>query len=109
MPKTDSLQGSLDLLVLKILSRRPGLHGYAIMSAIQDKSDEVLRAEEGSLYPALHRMEEAGWIRAKWIIKDTGRRARIYELTAAGTRQLATEESRWLAVTAAVNRVLRTV
>jgi len=107
MPKPDSLQGSLDLLVLKILSRRPRLHGYAIMSAIQDMSDDVLRAEEGSLYPALHRMEEAGWIRAEWITKDTGRRARLYELTAAGKRQLAAEESRWLAVTSAVNRVLR--
>jgi PadR family transcriptional regulator PadR len=108
MPKPDSLQGSLDLLVLKILSRRPRLHGYAIMSAIQDTSGEVLRAEEGSLYPALHRMEEAGWIRAEWITKDTGRRARLYELTAAGKKQLAAEESRWRAVTLAVNRVLRT-
>ena len=109
MPKPDSLQGSLDLLVLKILSRRPRLHGYAIMSAIKDRSGEVLRAEEGSLYPALHRMEEAGWIRAEWITKDTGRRARAYELTAAGKKQLAAEESRWQAVTSAVNRVLRTV
>ena len=109
MPKPDSLQGSLDLLVLKILSRRPRLHGYAIMSAIKDRSGEVLRAEEGSLYPALHRMEEAGWIRAEWITQDTGRRARAYELTAAGKKQLAAEESRWQAVTSAVNRVLRTV
>jgi transcriptional regulator len=107
MPKTDALQGSLDLLVLKILSRRPKLHGYAIMTAIQAMSEDVLRAEEGSLYPALHRMEEAGWIRAEWITKDTGRRARIYELTAAGKKQLAAEESRWLEVTSAVNRVLR--
>lgn len=107
MPKPDSLQGSLDLLVLKILSRRPRLHGYAIMTAIQEMSEDVLRAEEGSLYPALHRMEEAGWIRAGWIVKDSGRRARQYELTAAGKRQLAAEESRWQAVTAAVNRVLR--
>ena len=107
MPKPDSLQGSLDLLVLKILSRRPGLHGYAIMSAIEEMSDEVLRAEEGSLYPALHRMEEAGFIRAEWIVKDSGRRARIYEVTAAGKKQLAAEESRWLSVTSAVNRVLR--
>jgi PadR family transcriptional regulator, regulatory protein PadR len=109
MPKPASLQGSLDLLVLKILSRRPRLHGYAIMSAIKDHSGDVLRAEEGSLYPALHRMEEAGWIRAEWITKDTGRRARIYELTTAGKKQLSTEESRWQAVTSAVNRVLRTV
>jgi PadR family transcriptional regulator PadR len=107
MPKPDSLQGSLDLLVLKILSRRPRLHGYAIMSAIQNTSGDVLRAEEGSLYPALHRMEEAGWISAEWITKDTGRRARIYELTTAGKKQLAAEESRWRAVTLAVNRVLR--
>ena len=109
MSKTDSLQGSLDLLVLKILSRRPGLHGYAIMTAIQVLTENVLRAEEGSLYPALHRMEEAGWIRAKWITKDNGRRARLYELTAAGKKQMASEESRWTAVTAAVNRVLLTV
>jgi transcriptional regulator len=108
MPKPDSLQGSLDLLVLKILSRRPRLHGYAIMTAIQEMSDDVLRAEEGSLYPALHRMEEAGWVRAEWITKETGRRARQYELTAAGKKQLSAEESRWHAVTSAVNRVLRT-
>src|SRR5260370_18748467 len=107
MPNPGSLTGSLDLLVLTILSRRQGLHGYAIMSAIQDMSGEVLRVEEGSLYPALHRMEEGGWIRAKWVTKDTGRRARMYELTAAGKKQLGAEESHWHAVTSAVNRVLR--
>ena len=69
MPKTDSLQGSLDLLVLKVLSRRPRMHGYAIMTAIAQKSEEVLRVEEGSLYPALHRIEEAGWVRAEWVMK----------------------------------------
>jgi transcriptional regulator len=105
--KTDSLQGSLDLLVLKILSRRPRLHGYAIMAAIGSISDEVLRAEEGSLYPALYRMEETGWIRAEWIKKESGRRARIYELTAAGKKQLGAEESRWEAISSAINRVLR--
>ena len=109
MSQTGSLQGSLDLLVLKILSRRPRLHGYAIMTAIRDTSGEVLRVEEGSLYPALHRMEEAGWIRAEWTTKENGRRARMYDLTAAGKKQLGAEESRWDAVTAAVNRVLRTV
>lgn len=77
------------------------------MTAIEEISEDVLRAEEGSLYPALHRMEEAGWIRAEWIVKDTGRRARIYQLTAAGKKQLALEESRWHAVTSAVNRILR--
>jgi PadR family transcriptional regulator PadR len=108
MPKQDSLQGSLDLLVLKILSRRPRLHGYALMSAIQEGSNDVLRVEEGSLYPALHRMEEAGWIRAEWITKDTGRRARVYELTASGKKQLVSATERWHAVTVAVNRILRT-
>ena len=102
MPK-DSMQGSLDLLVLKILSRRPRLHGYVIMTAIQDMSGEVLRVEEGSLYPALHRM--AGF--AEWITKDTGRRARLYELTGARKKQLAAADSRWQAVTSAVSRVLR--
>ena len=107
MRKPDTLQGSLDLLVLKMLSRRPRLHGYAIMTAIKDTSGDVLRTEEGSLYPALHRMEEAGWIRAEWIMKDSGRRARMYELTAAGRKQLSAEESRWQAVSSAINRVLR--
>jgi transcriptional regulator len=94
-------------MVLKILSRRPRLHGYAIMTAIQEISGDVLTVEEGSLYPALHRMEEAGWLRAKWVTNDTGRRARTYELSAAGRKQLAAEESRWQAVTSAVSRVLR--
>ena len=109
MSRTDSLQGSLDLLVLKILSRRPGLHGYAIMSAIKERSGEVLRADEGSLYPALHRMEEARWLKAEWITQDNGRRLRVYRLTAEGNEQLSTEETRWHMVTSAVNRVLRTV
>jgi transcriptional regulator len=109
MPKPDSLQGALDLLVLKTLSRRPRLHGYALMAAIHDIARDALRVEEGSLYPALYRMEEAGWVRAEWTTKDNGRRARIYELTAAGKKRLVAEESRWQAVTAAVNRVLRTV
>ncbi len=109
MPKLDTLQGSLDLLVLKVLSRRPRTHGYAIMSAIQETSGDVLRAEEGSLYPALRRMEEAGWVRAEWIIRDNGRSVRAYELTAAGKKQLASEETRWQMVSFAVNRVLRTV
>ena len=103
------MQGSLDLLVLKVLSRQPKLHGYAIMTAIKHTSGDVLNAEVGSLYPALHRMEEAGWIKAQWIVKESGRRARIYELTAAGKKQLEAEESRWDAVTSAVNRLLRTV
>ena len=79
------------------------------MAAVKDRSDDLLRVEEGSLYPALYRMEEAGWIRAEWIKKDTGRRARVYELTAAGKKQLAIEESRWQCAFAAINQVLRTV
>jgi len=107
MAKQDSLQGALDLMVLKILSRKPGLHGYAIMTAIEAMSEGVLRVEEGSLYPALRRMEEAGWLRAQWITREAGRRARIYELTSSGKRQLAAEESRWQAGTSAVNHVLK--
>ncbi len=107
MAKSDSLQGSLDLLVLKLLLKRPRLHGYAIISAIWESSEEILRVEEGSLYPALHRMEESGWIRAEWVNKESGRRARLYELTAAGKKQLAAEEIRWHSVISAVNRVLR--
>jgi PadR family transcriptional regulator PadR len=107
MRKPDTLQGSLDLLVLKILSRRPKLHGYALMTAISETSGDILNAEEGSLYPALHRMEEAGWIRAEWVLKQSGKRARIYQLTATGKKQLATEETRWVAVSTAINRVLR--
>jgi len=107
MAKTDTLQGSLDLLVLKVLSRRGRLHGYAIMTAVEEISGEVLRVEEGSLYPALHRMEEQSWVRASWITKDNGKRARVYELTAAGRKQLTSEEARWLAITDVVHRVLK--
>ena len=106
MPKRDTLLGALDLLVLKVLSRRPGLHGYAIMSAIRVISDDTLQVEEGSLYPALRRMEEAGWLSAEWVTKDNGRRARVYKLSASGKKALAAESSRWQAVTAAVNQVL---
>lgn len=106
MKKTDSLQGAVDLMILKILSRRPKLHGYAIMMLIHEASEGVLRAEEGSLYPALRRLEQAGLLSAEWILRD-GRRARIYALTAQGRKQLNAEESRWQAGTSAVNRVLR--
>ena len=109
MKKPDSLQGSLDLLVLKILSRRSPIHGYGIMAAVKEASGDLLRIEEGSLYPALYRMEESGWIRAEWVKSGTGRRARVYELTALGSKQLALEESRWQFVTGAINQVLRTV
>ena len=106
MARQDALQGSLPLLVLKILSRRGPLHGYGIAAQIEGMS-EVLRVEEGSLYPALHRIEEAGWIKAKWLTTENKRRARVYEITAAGRKQLEEEESRWRAVTAAVGHVLQ--
>ena len=107
MPRNESCQGALPLLVLKILARRGPLHGYAITLRIQEVSDDELRVEEGSLYPALHRMEEAGWIKAKWTITDNNRRGRTYEITAEGRRRLEAEEKRWLAVNAAVLRALK--
>jgi transcriptional regulator len=107
MKKTDTMQGSLDLLVLKVLSWQPKLHGYAILTAIKHISGDVLNAEVGSLYPALHRMEETGWVRAEWAAKDAGRRTRLYQLTAAGKKQLDAEVIRWRAVSSAINRVLQ--
>jgi PadR family transcriptional regulator PadR len=107
MPKTDNLQGALELLVMKIL-RRGANHGFAIASYIQQTSDEVLRVETGSLYPALHRMTEDGLIKAAWKMSEAGRRARFYELTAKGRRKLEAEEKRWHAISAAVAKILRT-
>jgi PadR family transcriptional regulator, regulatory protein PadR len=104
--RPDRLQGSLPLLVLTVLARRGSLHGYAITSHIHRLSD-VLRVEEGSLYPALHRMEEVGWIKAKTITTEHSRRARAYDITAAGQRQLGLEEERWRSITSAVNYVLK--
>jgi PadR family transcriptional regulator PadR len=105
MPKQDALQGSLPLLVLKILDRRGPLHGYAITTQIEAISD-LLRIEQGSLYPALHRMEECGWIRAQWTTTENKRRARIYKLTPAGRKQLMDEEHRWTSIAAAIGQVL---
>jgi transcriptional regulator len=107
MPKTDNLQGALEILVMKILRRGPH-HGFAISSYIQQSSDDVLRVEEGSLYPALHRMTEAGLLKAEWRVSEAGRRARFYELTARGRRKLETEEKRWRAISAALGKILRT-
>src|SRR5882724_11653590 len=107
MSKVDNLQGALELLVMKILRRGPN-HGFAVSSYIQQASDEILRVEAGSLYPALHRMAEAGLLKAEWRVSEAGRRARFYELTAKGRRKLETDEKRWRAVSAAVAKVLRT-
>jgi transcriptional regulator len=107
MASPNSAQTALDLLVLTILSRRSPLHGYGIASAIQELSEEALRVEEGSLYPALHRMEEAGWISAEWVVTENKRRARIYRITRAGSEQLTSETQRWDSFSSGVARVLR--
>jgi PadR family transcriptional regulator, regulatory protein PadR len=104
--KTDALQGTLDLLVLTTLSRG-ALHGYAIANHIQVISDEVLRVEEGSLYPALHRMEAAGWISAEWATSENNRRARVYSLTRAGRKRLDEEREKWQRLSKAVGKLLR--
>jgi|SRR5712671_4953669 len=109
MPKhsNDRLQGTLDLLILKILARVGSQHGYAIAQRIHQATDALLRIEEGSLYPALQRMTNEKWLRAAWGTTDTGRKARFYTITPAGRRQLEDEERRWVLLTEAVNRALR--
>jgi len=102
----DVLQGTLDLLILKTLARGP-MHGYGIVVHIQQVSDEALRVEEGSLYPALHRIEQSGWIGSEWGVSDNNRRAKYYRLTAAGRKQLEKEEQDWAKLTRAVAKVLR--
>ncbi len=106
MARHDILQGTLALLVLRTLARGP-MHGYAITSTIQRVSNETLRVEEGSLYPALHRMEEAGWIVSEWGETDTGRRARFYSISALGRRQLEREKEQWARLTSGVQLVLQ--
>ena len=104
--RNDVLQGTLALLVLRTLSAQGPLHGYAITSHIQRVSAELLRVEEGSLYPALHRMEQDGWLRSEWGTTEKNRQARFYSLTAEGERQLALEEESWSRLTTGVSRVL---
>lgn len=104
--KADVLQGTLSLLVLKTLARGP-MHGYGITLHIQRVSRDVLRVEEGSLYPALHRMEQEGWIRAEWGASENNRRARYYRLSEAGSKQLLSEERNWARLTEAVAAVLQ--
>jgi PadR family transcriptional regulator PadR len=105
--KNDRLQGTLDLLVLKTLASRGRMHGYAITLHIQQISQETLRIEEGSLYPALHRMTHAGWLKAEWGASENNRRARYYTVTAAGRKQLQEEVENWAELTSAVSRVLQ--
>ena len=101
------LQGTLDLLVLKTLAQRTSLHGYGIVLHIQQVSDDLLHVEEGSLYPALHRMQQSGWIGAEWAFTDTGRKAKYYRLTAAGRRQLQHAENDFEHLVKGVRAILR--
>jgi PadR family transcriptional regulator, regulatory protein PadR len=102
----DLLQGTLDLLILRTLQSEPR-HGWAIAERIQQLSQDVLQVNQGSLYPALHRLEHRGWIAAEWGISELGRRARFYRLTATGRRQLGVETADWAKLTAAIGRVLK--
>ena len=108
-PKNDILQGTLTLLVLRALEVAGPMHGYAITSHIQRVSADLLRVEEGSLYPALHRMEDEGWLRSAWGTTEKNRQARFYELTAKGRKQLAAERESWDRLTEGVARALRYV
>ena len=104
--KTDLLQGTLDMLILKALQLEP-MHGFGISIRIRQISNEVLQVEQGSLYPALYRLEEQGWIKAEWGVSDNNRRARFYSLTAAGRKQLASETANWERLAGAINLVLK--
>src|ERR1700747_154100 len=106
MAKND-LQGALDLLILKTLSQLGSMHGYGIVAHIESVSDDLLNVEEGSLYPALHRMEQSGWIRSEWAMSEAKRKARYYSLTAAGRKQLAEREKNWQQVVKGVQAILR--
>jgi transcriptional regulator len=103
--KLDLLQGTVDLLILRILQAGP-LHGWGISERIQQISEDVLRVNQGSLYPALHRLEHQGWIKAEWGVSELGRRARFYKLTAAGRKQLELETKSWARMSGAIGRVL---
>ena len=107
MASPNSAQSALDMLVLTILGRRGPSHGYGIANAIQELSEEALRVDEGSLYPALHRMAEAGWISAEWTVTENNRRARLYHINRAGAKQLAAETKSWNSFSTGVARVLR--
>jgi len=104
--RLDLLQGTLDLLILRTLQSGQALHGWAISERIQQISEDVLRVNQGSLYPALHRLEHQGWIKAEWGVSELGRRARFYRLTASGRKQLEVETLNWARLTGAIGRVL---
>ena len=102
---TDLLQGTLDLLILKTVALEP-MHGWAISQRIQQTSQDVLKVQQGSLYPALHRLEHQGWIKAEWGASENNRRAKYYSLTAAGRKKLTSETSKWSRLSTAVNLIL---
>jgi transcriptional regulator len=104
----DLLRGTLDMLILKTVSRGDTMHGYAIAQSIQQTSEDVLRVDEGALYPALHRLEVRGLLRSKWGFSENNRRAKYYSLTAAGRRELDREAASWDRIAAAIARVMRT-
>ncbi len=106
LSRLDLLQGTLDLLILRTLRSGGALHGWAISERIQQVSQDVLQVNQGSLYPALHRLEHHGWVKADWGVSELGRRARFYRLTAAGRRQLQHEADNWARLAAAIGRVL---
>ena len=106
-PKSDLLQGTLDMLILKVVALEP-THGYAIAQRLQQMSGAVLQVQQGSLYPALHRLEKRGWLRAEWAASETGRDARFYTLTRVGRRQLEEQRAYWDRVSAAISGVLST-
>jgi PadR family transcriptional regulator PadR len=103
----NDLQGSLDLLVLKTLSQVGSLHGYGIVLHIEKASDALLNVEEGSLYPALHRMEQSGWVRSEWALTETGRKAKYYKLTPAGRKQLGEVEESFEQLVKGIRAILR--
>lgn len=105
--RADLLQGTLDLLILKALGRGGPMHGYGVSVLIREWSEEVLQVEQGSLYPALYRLEEQGWIESEWGTSENNRRARFYRLTSGGRKQLKTELEQWRRLSAAVNLVLQ--
>ena len=105
-PIPDLLPGTLDLLILRTL-QTGALHGWAISERIQQVSEDVLQINQGSLYPALHRLEHQGWIEAEWAVSELGRRAKYYQLTATGRRQLAVEAREWERMSAAIGRVMK--
>ena len=104
--QTDVLQGTLDLLILRTIALEP-MHGWAIAQRIQQISDDLLRVQQGSLYPALHRLEHQGWLEAEWKVSELGRRAKYYRLTTAGRRQLTVEAREWERMSKAIGRVMR--